>query len=233
MKLLNRYQGRLGLALLASALLNFSLLAALSASFRPVSPEGPAPSAYRNLAVAFLPAAGESPADESAEAPRDTARTEEPEESLKENQEKSPPLSSESRDAAAETALRSESAAGGPVPPHEASRRVDEAAGLSGPAAGSIGLNPSEDEFLILLQELISENLVYPRRARQRGIEGTVILELVIDAEGMLRSRRIERESGSSMLDRAALALLDSVFPVSVKPGYDLDCSVSVSYRLN
>ena len=93
MKQFNRYQRRLTLALLVSALLNLTLLAALSVAFRPVSAEGAAPPVYPKLAVAFLPSATNPVADDAVEAPRKTVQTEAPEERLIESLRDTPPVS--------------------------------------------------------------------------------------------------------------------------------------------
>ncbi|MDX2421410.1 MAG: energy transducer TonB [Amphritea sp.] len=44
----------------------------------------------------------------------------------------------------------------------------------------------------------------YPRLARKRGIEGRVLLHVVIDRQGGVTALSVERSSGSALLDRAA-----------------------------
>ncbi len=44
----------------------------------------------------------------------------------------------------------------------------------------------------------------YPRLARKRGIEGRVLLHVVIDRQGAVTELSVERSSGSALLDRAA-----------------------------
>ena len=56
----------------------------------------------------------------------------------------------------------------------------------------------------------------YPRIARRRGYQGTVILEVFINREGKVSDLRILESSGHSVLDRAAVA---SVKLWSFKPG--------------
>lgn len=48
----------------------------------------------------------------------------------------------------------------------------------------------------------------YPAEARRRGETGTVLLGLLIDTNGTVIDRRIERSSGSPLLDEAAVAAL-------------------------
>jgi len=46
----------------------------------------------------------------------------------------------------------------------------------------------------------------YPRRARRRGYEGTVILDVFVSKEGRVADMRIDRSSGYPVLDEAAVA---------------------------
>ena len=45
----------------------------------------------------------------------------------------------------------------------------------------------------------------YPKRAKRRGYEGTVLLEVLVDRNGRVKELRILTSSGHSVLDRAAL----------------------------
>lgn len=45
---------------------------------------------------------------------------------------------------------------------------------------------------------------IYPRLARKRGIEGRVMLQVMIDRNGRVTGQQVERSSGSELLDRAA-----------------------------
>jgi protein TonB len=49
----------------------------------------------------------------------------------------------------------------------------------------------------------------YPRLARKRGYEGTVILEVLVDKKGKAGSLRVLTSSGYPILDRAALATVE------------------------
>jgi protein TonB len=56
----------------------------------------------------------------------------------------------------------------------------------------------------------------YPRTARRRGYQGTVILEVLVDREGRVGDTRLSQSSGYGVLDRAAMA---SVKGWSFEPG--------------
>ena len=45
----------------------------------------------------------------------------------------------------------------------------------------------------------------YPRIAKRRGVEGTVILMLMINRRGIVDNALIDRSSGYSVLDKAAI----------------------------
>ena len=59
----------------------------------------------------------------------------------------------------------------------------------------------------------------YPRRARRAGLEGTVLLELVLDAAGRILSIRVAESSGHSLLDDAAKAAVAHLQTVPRPPG--------------
>ncbi|CAB5154161.1 Ferric siderophore transport system, periplasmic binding protein TonB [Olavius algarvensis associated proteobacterium Delta 3] len=46
----------------------------------------------------------------------------------------------------------------------------------------------------------------YPRLARKRGYEGTVILEVLVDRDGDVEDLKVHQSSGYKVLDKAALA---------------------------
>ncbi|MBW2047240.1 MAG: energy transducer TonB [Deltaproteobacteria bacterium] len=45
----------------------------------------------------------------------------------------------------------------------------------------------------------------YPRRARKRGYQGTVLLKVLVGRDGRVRELRVQTSSGHSILDRAAV----------------------------
>lgn len=58
----------------------------------------------------------------------------------------------------------------------------------------------------------------YPREARRRKLEGSVILIFIIGQDGSLDSVRIERGSGHAILDQATLDLVRKAFPMPPPP---------------
>lgn len=76
----------------------------------------------------------------------------------------------------------------------------------------------------------------YPRLARRRGYQGTVILDVLVDRKGKVDDLRLFKSSGYSSLDRTAIA---SVREWSFEPGRKGDekvkmwVRVPISFRLN
>ena len=58
----------------------------------------------------------------------------------------------------------------------------------------------------------------YPRAARRRGLQGTVIVELVVNASGGVVDVRVARSSGPDVLDDAALKAVRSVGRLPAPP---------------
>ncbi len=75
----------------------------------------------------------------------------------------------------------------------------------------------------------------YPSSAREDGVEGTVILEVSIGADGRATSARVDRSSGDRRLDRAAAdAVQQWSYEPSLKDGVPVSSSmrVRVEFRL-
>ncbi|MCU0834962.1 MAG: energy transducer TonB [Chromatiaceae bacterium] len=65
-----------------------------------------------------------------------------------------------------------------------------------------------EQRYLSALQQAIARHRFYPKAARQDGIEGTVTLSFVIEADGRITGVQIASASGSALLDQAGLETL-------------------------
>ena len=78
-------------------------------------------------------------------------------------------------------------------------------------------------------QTALSEHLFYPPEAVARGIEGEVILLLILSDGGQLVSATIARSSGHAVLDQAAL---DAARRIGALPGNPRQTLFPVSFRL-
>jgi protein TonB len=96
--------------------------------------------------------------------------------------------------------------------------------------AGTAGTVGAAEGILRQLEILIRENLVYPPLARKRNIQGEVRVSLLIGTDGTLTGSTLVRGSGSSILDKAAIALVERLFPLDL--GQRLDEPTSVIIRI-
>ena len=78
----------------------------------------------------------------------------------------------------------------------------------------------------------MEERKSYPEAARRRGSEGTVRLRLRLSADGHLISAKLDGSSGSALLDRAALDLASSVFPLDNIMSREIELLLAVRYHL-
>jgi len=75
----------------------------------------------------------------------------------------------------------------------------------------------------------------YPRSARKRGYEGTVILEVLVDRDGEVEDLKLHQSSGYKVLDKAALASVRKWFFIPGRRGdeaVDMWVRVPISFRL-
>ncbi|TVQ97507.1 MAG: energy transducer TonB [Deltaproteobacteria bacterium] len=79
------------------------------------------------------------------------------------------------------------------------------------PAAPSVDVDALFANYAASLERLIERHRSYPRVAQRAGLQGTVVLEVRIDAQGNIREVRVLRSSGHGVLDRAALASIERI----------------------
>ena len=79
---------------------------------------------------------------------------------------------------------------------------------------------------------LIKENLYYPRRARKRGIEGTIVVKFFLHKDGSVSHTQV-LSSKSDILSRAAMKTINNLSGKFPKPSEELTLSVPIHYQLN
>lgn len=84
------------------------------------------------------------------------------------------------------------------------------------------GLSGKTDDYAATLLAWLEKHREYPRRARMRRQEGTVLLHFVIDRNGRVLEHRIEKSSGFSILDEEVLKMLQRAQPLPAMPD-DID----------
>lgn len=88
---------------------------------------------------------------------------------------------------------------------------VGEAAGVSIQGNTAKESADARQSALAAIVNRIEANKSYPRRARQTGIEGEVILSVRINAKGCVSGIEIAKKHRSALLNRAALRSADSL----------------------
>lgn len=78
-------------------------------------------------------------------------------------------------------------------------------------------------------QDALSAHLFYPPAAVAQGLEGEVILLLILAEGGQLVTATVARSSGHALLDRAAL---DAVRHIGALPGNPRQTLFPVNFRL-
>jgi len=142
----------------------------------------------------------------------------------------SPPRSDALSGTAGNTEAAGGEAAGGRVP-------GSGIAGVSAPGSGSAAKSGASalGEVAVLTARVsaaLEARKKYPEAARRRGAEGVVALRLRVAEDGRLLAAKLAASSGSALLDRAALDLASSIFPVDNAARKELELAVSVRYEL-
>jgi protein TonB len=72
----------------------------------------------------------------------------------------------------------------------------------------------------------------YPKRARRKGMEGIVILEILVDEKGGVEDITLFKSSGHKILDKAARASVKSwLFQPGTRDGQNIKMWVQVPIR--
>ncbi len=75
----------------------------------------------------------------------------------------------------------------------------------------------------------ISKHKQYPRIAQMRGWQGESIVELQLDGNGKLKSKKIIKSSGYEALDKQALEMVDKALPFPAPPEVLRDSNFSIT----
>jgi protein TonB len=89
------------------------------------------------------------------------------------------------------------------------------------------------ETLLAYIKDFISKNLVYPPMARRRNIEGVVTVCFEIESNGGLAAVTVNHSSGSSILDKAAVSLIEKMYPLNnTTIKRKLALKVNIEYKL-
>ena len=87
------------------------------------------------------------------------------------------------------------------------------------------------DNHLQTIQKLLQDNLYYPRRARKRGIVGTVVVHFEINKDGEVTEVKA-LSSQSEILSRAAVKTIEDLSGKFPKPHEKLFLKIPIVYSL-
>jgi len=88
------------------------------------------------------------------------------------------------------------------------------------------------DNNIAKIAQLIQENLYYPRRARRRGIEGTVKVKFFLHKDATVSQASVIA-SNSAILSRSAIKTITDLSGSFPKPSNELTLTVPISYSLH
>jgi protein TonB len=78
----------------------------------------------------------------------------------------------------------------------------------------------------------ISKHKQYPRIAQMRGWQGEAIVELLLDGNGKLKSKKIIQSSGFESLDKQALEMIEKAAPFPAPPEALSDSNFSIKVSI-
>ncbi|MCA1975163.1 MAG: energy transducer TonB, partial [Caenispirillum sp.] len=106
----------------------------------------------------------------------------------------------------------------------------------SSPATTGGGTPGERRDYLAQVQAWLERHKEYPRSARMRRQEGTVLLQFVLDRSGRVLSHRIVRGSGHDALDAEVDAMIRRASPLPPMPpamtAQTMDITVPVQFAL-
>jgi len=103
----------------------------------------------------------------------------------------------------------------------------------SGPGSGA---GSALQSYLRLVRQLLEKHKDYPSLARQRHIQGVVVVAFTIGSGGQIMAARVSRSSGQDLLDEAAQKTIRRVGKFPPFPGelnrQQLTVEVPLAFRL-
>ncbi len=126
-----------------------------------------------------------------------------------------------------------------PVEPESAAPSTEEATPASAPPRAAVQAPLETDDlrrYVAAVMRQLNRYKTYPRELKKAKVEGTVVLEFTIDADGRLLVSAVQRSSGHADLDRAAMDMLARANPLPAIPDAldrdELALAIPVEYSL-
>ncbi|WP_443743651.1 energy transducer TonB, partial [Sutterella sp.] len=89
-----------------------------------------------------------------------------------------------------------------------------------------------DDPFLAQVKRAVERELHYPRKARQFHIEGTAVVQFIVNAQGELTELKLFKSAGHPMLDKAAMRALDDAQSSWGKPRNTVRLRFPIQFKL-
>lgn len=103
-------------------------------------------------------------------------------------------------------------------------------------APSQVDLSAARDSYGNTLWGAIGKYKQYPKVAQMRGWQGEVIVELELDGNGKLKSKKILKGSGYDILDKQALDMVEKAAPFPAPPealrGSNFTIKVPIPFKL-
>src|SRR3989304_3920541 len=104
--------------------------------------------------------------------------------------------------------------------------------GGGGGGEGGGGSGKNIKNYITLISDSIRRNIYYPVSAWRSGIEGKVLTSFLIETDGKAKDVRIKVSSGSTILDRCALKIIEKSLPLPAPPLKGLRVEVPLVFSL-
>lgn len=104
------------------------------------------------------------------------------------------------------------------------------------PVVSQADIDDARDKYGNSLWGAISKHKKYPKIAQMRNWQGEVTVELELDGNGKLKSKKITQSSGYDILDKQALEMVEKALPFPAPPealrGTNFTITVPVPFKL-
>lgn len=104
------------------------------------------------------------------------------------------------------------------------------------PGPSEADLDDARNQYGHALWSAIEKHKQYPRIAQMRGWQGEAVVELILDGNGKLKSKKILTSSGYEVLDKQALDMMEKALPFPLPPealrGGQFSIKVPVPFKL-
>lgn len=120
-------------------------------------------------------------------------------------------------------------------PPHAVASKPPSVSTVPLAQAPPVKAAPPDPTWLASVSEWLMAHRFYPEMARRRGRQGTVVVRFDVDRLGHVSNANLVHDSGSPLLDQAALALIRDAslppFPANM-PSAEESVTVPIRYQL-